>query len=149
MTTLVFRHRFEAPARMVWGICTDFGCLAQVCAPLIRFDDLPAGRVASGQDLTVGVRLVGILPPQPYRMRVVAFDDSAMTLQSEETGAGVRRWAHAITVQPRGAGQCDVTDRLDIDAGLLTPLVATWARIFFRHRHRGRLRLVAEALRSA
>ncbi|WP_299369094.1 SRPBCC family protein [uncultured Tateyamaria sp.] len=136
-------HDYEASAKDVWAIATDFAALAEVCRPLIRFTGLPEGRCAPGQRVTVGVRLFGVLPPQDYTMEVVEQDDNAMTLRSSEHGAGVRSWRHHLSVESTATGS-RLLDTIDIDAGPMTPLVAWWGRKLYAHRHKGRLRLLAE-----
>ncbi|WP_052249517.1 SRPBCC family protein [Tateyamaria sp. ANG-S1] len=136
-------HDYTASAKDVWRVATDFAALAEVCRPLITFEGLPEGRCEAGQHLSVGVRLFGLLPAQDYQMEVVAQDDVAMTLQSAEHGAGVKSWRHHLTVTPTETG-ARLTDTIDIDAGPLTPLFAWWGRKLYAHRHKGRLRLLAE-----
>jgi hypothetical protein len=46
-----------------------------------------------------------------------------------------RRWDHWIAIEPERRGT-RYTDTVHIDAGLLTPLIVAFARIFYRHRQR-------------
>jgi ligand-binding SRPBCC domain-containing protein len=147
MARVALRHDYDAPARAVWEICTDLDALAEVCAPLLRFEGLPSGRIHAGQAIEVGVRLFGVLPPQRYHMEVAALDDSAMTFQSREQGAGVRRWDHALRVVTRGA-RAGIEEESEIEAGPATPLMAAWARLLYRHRHAGRLGRLARQEQS-
>ena len=142
MARVALSHAYDVSAAAVWAVCTDFAALAEVCAPLVAFEGLPSGRIREGQVIEVGVRLFGRLPPRAYRMEVVACDDAAMAFRSRESGAGVRRWDHALRVVPEGAGRSRVEESIEIEAGPATPLFAAWARLLYRHRHRGRLRLL-------
>lgn len=58
----------------------------------------------------------------------------------------IKKWRHLIKLTPEGKG-CRYQDILEIQAGLLTPLVAGFARLFYRHRQR-RWRRLAERARS-
>ncbi len=49
-------------------------------------------------------------------------------------GALVRKWHHEISVIPNGEATL-YRERLEIDAGWLTPLVMLFTRLFFVHRH--------------
>ena len=84
------------------------------------------------------------MPPQPYAMTVVSCDDDAISFQSDEKGAGVRKWAHHLQVLPEGDG-ARIEEEIEIKAGLLTPLFYLWARTLYRHRHKPRLKLLTQA----
>lgn len=48
-------------------------------------------------------------------------------------GPLISRWDHWIEISPENDGTRYV-DRVTIDAGILTPLVSTFARVFYAHR---------------
>ena len=48
----------------------------------------------------------------------------------------IRSWRHEITTTPLGDNQCQYVDRIDIDAGPMTPVVAAFAAVFYRYRQR-------------
>ncbi|MBP2621254.1 hypothetical protein ACVRXQ_07520 [Streptococcus panodentis] len=52
----------------------------------------------------------------------------------------IKQWRHLIQLNPEGQG-CRYQDILEIEAGLLTPLLAGFARLFYRHRQRRWLKL--------
>ena len=137
-------HDYASAPDKVWKLATDFTALAEVCKPLVTFSGLPEGRTHKGMTVHVKVRLLGILPPQPYAMEVVDQDDHHMWLLSSEKGAGVKSWHHRMQVEPHGSG-ARLTDRIEIDAGWMTPVFAWWARKLYAHRHRPRQRLLGEA----
>ena len=141
MVRLAVTHRYATPPDAVWEIATDYGAVAQVCAPLLSFEGLPDGQVCAGQVIEVRVRLFGLLPPEAYRMEVVACDPIARRFRSREFGMGVRDWIHDLHVLPDGRGS-KIEERIEIEAGWKTPLVALWAQLLYRYRHRGRLRLL-------
>lgn len=134
-------HEYDAPAREVWEIAIDYACLAEVMQGLISFVGLPTGRVKSDQAITVMVSLFGKLPSQPYDMQIVEFDDAKMSFTSSERGAGVKSWRHSLQVKPTATG-CQLTDKIEIDAGLLTWPFALWARFLYRKRHNPRLKIL-------
>jgi hypothetical protein len=85
------------------------------------------------------VLLFGVLPVGRHRLTIQVIDEAGRRVQSDESSALLRSWRHLITIEPRGRGACQYTDVVEIDAGLLTPIVTTWAAGFYRWRqHRWR-----------
>jgi len=81
----------------------------------------------------IGEQTIGIeYPLEDGRRRI---------LRDNGHGALIKQWDHWIFVEPDGEGT-RYTDRVDVDAGLLTPFVSAFARIFYRHRQRRWRRLV-------
>jgi hypothetical protein len=64
---------------------------------------------------------------------VEADDTHVMT---NESGGFVRVWNHDARFKPLGPARCSYTDTIEIDAGLLTPLVVAWAHMQYRVRQR-------------
>jgi len=95
----------------------------------------------------VRARLVffGFLPGWMHELRLVRVDGERRELYTNERGGVLSAWNHCITVEPAGATRCRYTDEIDMDAGLLTPLVWLYAHIFFRYRQM-RLRRLARTL---
>lgn len=143
MRVLMFTHAYDVSANLVWDVATDMACLQQVMGRKIVFRGLPTGPLHKGMRAEVQVSLFGLLPWQDYAMEITAFDPTERRFVSEERGAGVRTWRHTLTVEVANAGAV-LQERLEIDAGWLTPLMALWARVVYRGRHRPRLRLFAE-----
>lgn len=141
MRTVTTVHDYPVSPDRLWALVTDYDALGTVMRGLMSFDGLPNRRARAGDAFDLRVRLFGILPARPYRIELVQFDDDAMILQSRETGMGVRQWAHRITVTPHQGG-ARLTDRIDIDAGWKTPIVAAFAHHLLRRRHKPRLRLL-------
>lgn len=139
--TVRLSHDYPFPPALVWRVVTDLDHLKTVTEGLLAFRDLPSGRIHGDQRLQVHVSLFGLLPYQPYTMVVAACDDAAMTFLSEEQGAGVKSWRHRLAVCPTGWG-CSVLETIEIEAGLLTPAFAAWARFMYRRRHRPRLHIL-------
>lgn len=140
------RHFYPgiAPARL-WELVTDYGALHQVCRPLLHFDGLPEnGQLQQEDHIECHVRVFGWLPPQTCSMHVIAADPVKMWFLSQKYGAGVRSWGHHLQVLAQGNGT-ELHEEIEIDAGVLTPVYALWARILHRHHHKGRLRLLAHA----
>jgi ligand-binding SRPBCC domain-containing protein len=141
MKTVVIENEYAVPPDVLWALVTDYAALAEVMQGLILFEGLPEGRTFTGQSFDVQVSLFGKLPWQPYHMDVLECDDAAMILRSSEVGAGVKHWRHTLTVTPTEVGS-HLMDRIEIDAGLMTPVFAAWARYLYRARHAPRVKLL-------
>lgn len=141
MRVIELQHDYPVAPDRLWALVTDYGALAESVAGLIAFDGLPEGRVEQGQAVEVQTSLFGRLPKRPYRMEVPFCDHGARRLRSREHGMGVRRWEHEMAVDPIPGG-ARLSERVEIDAGLATPLFAAWARFMYRARHAPRLRML-------
>lgn len=98
-----------------------------------------------GETVVGWVFLFGFLPFSRHHLHIVSIDESTRTLSSREFGGLITMWNHDIEVSPIDATSCRYRDRIDIDAGLVTPVVALYARWFYRMRQR-RWRVLAKGL---
>lgn len=71
------------------------------------------------------------IPPEVYRIRDNGFGDL------------VSKWDHLITIRNTPNGLTQYTDRVEVRAGLSTPIVWLYSQIFYRYRQR-RLRKLAK-----
>lgn len=142
---ITITHDYPNPARAVWEVATDFAALAKVMRKVIVFDRLPEGRIEPGQEVTVRVSLFGVMPWQDYFMRVEAMSDAEMWFQSDERGSGVKSWRHRCSVVETPEG-CRLTDEVEIDAGVMTPVFVWWAGVVYRARHKPRLEILGDII---
>ncbi len=98
-----------------------------------------------GETVVGWVFLFGFIPFSRHRLNFSQIDDGKMTLRSRESGGLVKVWNHDITVTPLDPDRCRYGDRIEIDAGLVTPLVGLYANGFYMLRQ-GRWRKLAEQL---
>ncbi len=143
MRTVTVNTELPAPAEAVWRAVSTPAAFEHVAAPLIRYPaagsiDRPWRR----NDVVEGwTFLFGIIPFSKHHLRIADLDDDAHRLTSAEHGGVIRTWNHVIEVERAAPGRCRYTDRIDIDAGPLTRLVAAYAHVFYRHRQRRWTRL--------
>ncbi len=64
------------------------------------------------------------------------------SLRDNGHGGLIKTWDHMIEVSPQNGGSLYV-DRVTVDAGLLTPFVAIFAKRFYEHRQKRWRRLVS------
>jgi hypothetical protein len=143
MRTVKVVNEYDATPEQLWMLVTDYDALGEVMQGIASFEGLPSGRTKTDQKLDVMVSLFGKLPSQPYTMEVLECDDARMILRSSEHGAGVKSWHHTLTVSETETGS-RLTDKIEIDAGLMTPVFALWARYLYRARHKPRLKLLKQ-----
>ncbi|GAA2542148.1 hypothetical protein [Pseudonocardia hydrocarbonoxydans] len=124
------------PADVAAGLIRKPELLRYVTWPVLVLPELPDGEFRVGHEMTVRLRLFGVLPLWRHTVRVVAGDGSAGEARTEEHGGPLRAWRHRLVVTPVSARSCRYTDEVEIDAGALTPLVVLTARAFYRYRHR-------------
>ncbi len=138
---LTFENSYPVSADRLFALVSDLDTLEAVSKPWVQFHHLPSGQVHTGQKLDVALSLFGLLPVRPYRMHVVSCDTVTRRLRSEEDGMGVHKLTHEVEVNEDGEASV-LIDRVDIDAGWLTPIVTVYAWIIYRWRHHIRLRLL-------
>lgn len=89
-----------------------------------------------GENVIGWVFLFGFIPFSRHQLSIARIDDTTRTLTSREKGGLLKRWDHDILVTPVTPNSCTYRDRIEIDAGLFTPVVVLYARWFYRMRQR-------------
>lgn len=141
MKTVIVENEYAVAPAKLWAIATDYGALTEIMKGIASFEGLPTGRTETGQRLNVMVSLFGKLPNQPYEMDILECDNTRMILRSSERGAGVKSWEHTLTVTETEFGS-RLTDRIEIEAGILTPVFGLWAKYLYGARHKPRQELL-------
>jgi len=141
---------FDCPAHDVWEEVQKPALLVEIARPFaqIRPFDPPAfpPHWELGKTLRCSCRCFGIIP---IGVRSVCFnriDPSQREMETHESDPLIRRWDHLIRVESLLDGRTRYSDRIDIDAGLLTPIVWLSAIVFYRHRQRRWRKLVVPRL---
>jgi hypothetical protein len=141
----------KAPAETVWTWLHDPNVRAGVTEPVVRVHPIepkafPEEFVPA--QYVVGMKLFGVLPLGRQAMNLHHPPPEPgeplprYVLHDQGTGDMAALWDHLVTVEPEGRTSCRVIDRLRVEAGSMTPLVALWARIYLRMWH-ARLRALA------
>lgn len=122
--------------------------LEYVAAPMLRFKPLEPAALPVGWEearYKVALRLFGFLPmgPQWIVISMEGGNGQPFTVRDNGHSPIIRKWDHWIFIEPIGGSSCRYTDRVDVEAGLLTPLITLFAKIFYAHRQRRWQKLVA------
>jgi hypothetical protein len=159
---VVLQLELDAYPDEVWAMLHDPVALGEVVAPLIELEPVGHRRFpptwsttrAAGDHL-VRLRILGILPIGDQRIRLSEHRRGDARILEDSGGpvSGVlglvTSWRHRMAVSPLRGGSTLYRDRLDISAGLLTPLVWMGAWLLWQYRAIGIRRVVAARLRRA
>ncbi|MBE1284796.1 MAG: hypothetical protein GJ676_15910 [Rhodobacteraceae bacterium] len=143
--TLTFEQNYPVDPDRLFDLVIDLDTLDAVTKPWVQFDHLPSGPVRAGQVIDVAMSLFGLWPRQPYTMRVTECDPETRRMATLEEGMGVTRLFHELEVRDAGDGTSVLLDRVEIEAGWKTSLVAVSAWLLYRWRHHIRMRLLDAA----
>ena len=119
--------------------------LVHITKPLVTFVALePPQFPVQWADGTywVSMRLFGIIPMGKQAIVISHPPADVFTLRDKGYSALIQTWDHAITIAPSGSGTL-YRDQVVIEAGLLTPLVWSFALLFYHHRQRRWRQLVS------
>ena len=138
----------EAPAEVVWAAVKTPAAFRTVTRRLLAMPVIRGrhDQWRSGETVVGWVFLLGFLPFSRHHLHIASIDDVTRTLRSREFGGLITTWNHDIEVVPIDATTCRYRDRIEIDAGIMTPVVVLYARWFYRMRQR-RWRALAKGLR--
>jgi hypothetical protein len=142
-TTVELTTTIPASSETVWHHVQTPRLLDHIAAPLIRFgypDTVDRGGTWPVGEHRMSMRLMGILP-MGWQIIGIELPESpdADTILLRDNGYSplIKRWDHWIAIRPDPESDGTLyTDRVHIDAGLLTPLIAAYARFFYAHRQK-------------
>ncbi|MEO8262034.1 MAG: hypothetical protein ABI566_05630 [Pseudolysinimonas sp.] len=129
----------DAPPDAVWAALRTPAVLAEVSHPFFSFEPLsPRGlpkQWTEGPHPVAARGLWGIIPMGEQLIDIRVRERGAVRILEDDGGpvtgplAVITRWRHRMAVSTADDGRTLYRDRLDISAGLLTPLVwiGVWA----------------------
>lgn len=89
-----------------------------------------------GETVATRLFLFSFIPAWKHEICFVRIDNDQFELYTNEKGGMVSVWNHLIKIDPITEQVCAYTDKIEIEAGVLTPIVGFFARIFYRYRQR-------------
>ncbi|MFO7846240.1 MAG: hypothetical protein ACQETF_11215 [Bacteroidota bacterium] len=120
-----------------------------VAAPVLKF--IPVGTDdfddpwEINRDYNLKLYLFGLIPLGSHNIRLLKADKRRNIIESREKGLLTRVWNHTITFHEVGDRKVHYTDKIEIKAGVLTPVIYVFAQLFYRHRQRRWKRLLKES----
>lgn len=129
------------PAPEAWQRVQTSALLQYVSAPVLAFTPLePASlpQVWADRAYRVRMALFGLLPLGSQWIDISRPTAGPQLFQLRDAGRGslVRRWDHLISIEALTPGSCRYTERVEVEAGVLTPFIWAFAQLFYRHRQR-------------
>lgn len=141
--TVIVTNEYPVSPKQLWDVVIDGDKFEEIMEGIATFDGMPSGKIYTGQHIVVDVSVLGIFPKQKYEMQVVECDEEKMVFRSSEKGAGIKSWKHTGTVTATVDGSL-LRDEIAVDAGLMTPIYALWAKYVYTARHKPRLRILTQ-----
>lgn len=136
--TVTITALYDADPDALFASALCFSEMADAMAGLATYSGLPASDTAEeGDTIVVDVTLWGLFTQKGHTMFIERLDREARIIQSRESGAGIKRWDHRLSIQPEGPLAC-WTDTIVIDAGWRTAIVSRFAAYMYARRHRHR-----------
>ncbi len=140
-------------AEAAWRKVKSCETLAQVSRPIVTFrvaggDGFPP-EWSEGSTVRCRTYLFGCVPLGTRKFGIERVDEESREIQTRECDPLIRRWDHLLRVTPEGDHECRYSDTIDIEAGVLTPLVWLFARLYFRHRHKRWREIAADISRKS
>lgn len=144
--------QLECTVEAAWAEVLKPKLLLQVAAPMAiispsRTEQFPE-LWQQGQTYYCKSDLHGFIPAGERSLFFERIDPVRHEIQSREQDPLAKKWDHLIRIERSPQGATVYTDEIDLDAGILTPVIWAWATLFYRHRQR-KWRVLAKTLRSA
>jgi len=136
-TELLVTARYTQDADTMFEKASSFADMIEMTRKISTYDGLPALPMVQGRTYKTDVTVFGVFKTKDYAIRIDTLSKVRRRMQSSEHGDGVTSWKHTLDVLPEGEG-CIWTDRVSIDAGRMTPVLARYARFMYLHRHKQR-----------
>lgn len=137
----------------VWELLQTPALLNHVAAPLLYFRSMEQGGFPehwSDGAHRVNMFALGFIPLGPQILGIEIGPNTSGVFRMRDNGSGllVRKWDHLITLEADGVGT-RYTDKVRVEAGLLTPFVWIFAIVFYRWRQSRWRSLVKQKLRAS
>ncbi|MFC2966903.1 hypothetical protein [Acidimangrovimonas pyrenivorans] len=133
---LVTAH-YADDADTMFERASSFADLVEMTRGISTYKGLPALPMVAGRTYKTDIKVLGLFRCDGYEIKIQNIDREGRRLQSSESNEKIKSWRHSVEVRPCENGSI-WTDRIVIDAGVLTPLVARYAQFMYRYRHRHR-----------
>ncbi|MBX7056039.1 MAG: hypothetical protein K1X36_13885 [Pyrinomonadaceae bacterium] len=130
----------EMSAVEAWQTVRKSSTLVFVTKGLLGFaqDSFPIEWI-EGETVKTRLFLFNFIPVWKHQIHFLRVDDKQFELYTNEKGGMISVWNHLIKVESgndENQRPCLYTDRIEIEAGILTPVVWCFAQIFYRYRQR-------------
>jgi hypothetical protein len=141
---ITVRAKYTGCADHLFDRASHFSDLIDATSKISTYVGLPSVRMVEGATYKTDIKVFGIFDCKDYHIRVDRLCDQARLMESHEFSESVKFWSHRLHIQPTDDGAV-WTDHVVMDAGLMTPILARYARFMYQHRHKQREGVLLEA----
>jgi hypothetical protein len=133
-----------APQARVWELLQKSSTLVFVAKPWVTFSSAHP----FPENWEVGVRYETLVHPfnaksgSPYQITFSMIDVNTHHMATSESGGLIKEWNHSMSVESVSDTHCRYTDTVDVKAGLLTPPLWVYVKLYYQHRHKRWLKLL-------
>ncbi len=151
MGLVTVSSHFALPPEKVWEQVQRPAVLLYAAKPILTFvprdGDWP--EQWEHREYRAQLRAFGVLPvgEQVIGIEYQPEQPSGYRLRDNGRGGAISKWDHMMVIEPEGDGT-RYTDRVEIEAGLLTPLACAFARFFYTQRQKRWQKLIANDFRQ-
>lgn len=134
---------FQATPQQVFSLVSKISTLKFIAKPLLYFPFITQPESDEWQPnlrYHMKLRVFGVLPFGKHQISFEKFEPTIII--SNESGSMISIWKHYITIHAINDSQVLYSDIVEIKAGVLTPIIWTFARLFYRHRQRRWIKLL-------
>ena len=138
-------------ADLAWEEVQHSALLVGVARPFVLIEPMPGEafpiRWTAPTTHLCRCFLFGLIPLGTRTLTFARIDHDLREIHTRESDPLIRQWDHCIRIKPLGKSRCHYSDEIELDAGVLTPLVWLFTTGFYMHRQR-RWRTVARRLQA-
>ncbi len=141
---LIVKGYYYGCADALFERARHFSDLIDATRRISTYHHLPAVPMEEGCTYQTDISVFGLFKCRGYQITVDRISPEARTLDTVEFGDSIRTWRHRLHIGQTHNGAV-WTDRISIDAGLMTPVMARYAKYMYQERHKFRQAEVIEA----
>ena len=124
----------------LWEKIIEPTSLQYVASPILSFVPIQEGSLSGewkvGTPYPLKLYFLKFIPLGQHTIKLVKIDRETKTIVSQENGHLAKVWNHTISFKEDSPEVVSYTDEIEIQAGLLTPVIWLFSQIFYRHRQR-------------
>jgi hypothetical protein len=125
---------------LFWREIQKVQSLMHVAAPILVFKPQHGTRMPEkwevGETYALKLYAFHIIPLGKHSIDVKRIDPENREILTHEHGSLTKTWNHLIRMKEIDGTTAWYTDEIEIEAGIITPLIWAFAHIFYRHRQR-------------
>ena len=132
----IITSTMNIPADEAWSAIRESKTLLFITKGFLEFEaaeNFPK-RWIEGQTVKSKLLFFGKFPGWVHQLHFTEISDEKREQFTKEEGGLISQWNHLIKVVPINGKQCKYTDEIHIRAGVFTPIVWLYAKVFYRYR---------------